>query len=164
MALEKYCTRSENAIEAMSSKLRRATDWLDHECPGYWKKQIKLAEDAVHEAKLNLERCLMFPTAGERPACREERAALKQAQKRLDYCREKRERVQHWRRQLRHEVFEYEARLGQMKRLLEIDLPDARSKLQLISRRLEEYQIERPPVAAEELPAGSNRDAEATED
>ncbi|MCG8450984.1 MAG: hypothetical protein MI725_15560, partial [Pirellulales bacterium] len=148
---------AQHALDTLSAEMRRALDWLEHDCPALWKKETKLAEDAVHQAKLELERCLMFPMAGERPACREQRAALKKAQARLEYCREKRERVKHWNRQLQHEQFEYEGRLGQLQRMLEIDLPTARGRLQAIVRRLDEYQVERPPEASERRPATTDK-------
>ena len=114
------------------------------------KKQIRISEDAVHQAKVELERCLMFPVAGERPACREPAIGrLRKAQTRLEYCREKRELTKHWNRQLQHEQFEYEGRLGKLQRLLEIESPAARGKLQSIVRRLEEYKIERPPESSQ---------------
>ena len=151
-ALAKFESRSQDALDALAAQLQRAIMWLEHDCPAYWKKQTKLAEDAVHQAKLDLERCLMFPVAGERPACREEKAALKKAQLRLEYCREKSERVKHWNRQLQHELFEYEGRVSHLQRLLETELPIARARLQQIVRRLDEYRIERPPSSMEPLP------------
>ena len=152
IALTKFESRSQDALDTLSSQLQRAVMWLEHDCPAYWKKQTKAAEDDVHQAKLDLERCLIFPVAGESPACREEKAALKKAKVRLEYCREKKERVKHWSRQLQHELFEYEGRVGQLRRMLETDLPTARAKLQLIVRRLDEYRIEQAPTSNEPLP------------
>lgn len=144
-ALAEFEQRAENALDELTSQLRRATDWLDSECPAYWVQQEKSAADAVHQAKLDLERCLIFPIAGEKPSCREEKAVLKAAKDRLDHCREKQQRVRHWRGILQHEVFEYLGRIGHLRRLLETDLPAARAKLELIIRRIEGYTIERPP-------------------
>jgi hypothetical protein len=103
----------------------------------------------VQQAKIDLERCLMYPVADERPSCREERATLERAKARLEYCREKTERVKHWKRELHHELFEYEGRVGHLRRMLEADLPLARARLQQVVRRLDAYQIERPPESVE---------------
>ena len=158
-ALTRFEQRAQNAIDTLAAEVRRGVDWLEHDCPAHWKKQIKISEDAIHQAKLELERCLMFPVAGERPACREQRATLKKTQARLEYCREKRERVKHWTRQLQHEQFEYEGRLGQLRRMLEADLPAARGKLQSIVRRLDEYKIERAPEKSGSRPAQANKNS-----
>lgn len=151
-SLAEFEHRVQNSLDTLSSELNRANDWLDHACPRYWQQQEKDAADAVHQAKLDLERCLIFPIAGEKPACREERAALKTAQQRQDYCREKRDMVRHWRGVLRHEQYEYEGRIGHLRRLLEVDLPAARAKLNVILRRIEGYTIERPPESREPSP------------
>ena len=149
VALVEFEHRAQDALDNLTAELRRATDWLDSDCPAYWVKQEKAAADAVHQAKLDLERCLIFPVAGEKPACREEKAALKAAKDRRDYCHEKRQLVRHWRGILQHEVFEYLGRIGHLRRLLETDLPAARAKLELIIRRIEGYTIERPPESWE---------------
>lgn len=145
-ALARFEKRVEDALGDLAGEMRRVMDWLEHDRPRHWKEQSRQASDAVHQAKLDLERCLMFPVADERPACREERANLKKAQLRVEYCREKVERVKHWNRQLQHELFEYEGRVGQLQRMLETDLPAARAKLQQIVQRLDAYRIERPPA------------------
>ena len=146
--LAKYEQQVQVALESLTAELQRATHWLKQDRPGFWKKQTKLAEDALHQAKMDLERCLMFPTvSGERPSCREERTALKQAQARLEHCREKVERVKYWNRQIAHEMLEYSGRIGQLKRMLETELPAARARLQQIVQRLDAYQIERAPIA-----------------
>ena len=99
--------------------------------------------DQVHDAQQALHRCLMFPVAGERPSCYEERAELKKAQARLAYCEKKVERVRHWQQTLRHELFEYEGRISQLVKLVEIDVPQAIGVLNKILRHLEEYHAVR---------------------
>ena len=162
--LVKYEQQVQSALETLASELRRANEWLQYDRPRHWKQQTKLAEDAAHQAKLDLERCLIFPIAGEKPACREEKGVVKKAQQRVDYCREKSERVRHWKRQMQHEMYEYEGRVGQLRRILETELPAARAKLQQIVRRLDEYQIESAPQSQEpqsEKTKGTAKDAKS---
>jgi hypothetical protein len=85
----------------------------------------------------------MFPIADERPSCAEERAALKRAQARLAYCEQKSERVRHWQQTLRHELFEYEGRISQLVKVVEIDVPQSIAVLNKILRYLEEYHAVR---------------------
>lgn len=149
VSLVEFEKRASSALEVLQIELRRVTDWLEHDCPRYWQQQEKLAADAVHQAKLDLERCLIFPVAGERPTCREEKAVLKTAKDRLEFCHSQRQKARQWRSTLQHEVFEYQGRIGHLKRMLETELPTARAKLELIIRRVEGYQIERAPVSHE---------------
>lgn len=138
-----FIERVNDALAELGSEMRRVQEWLEHDRPGYWKKQVRVAMDEVHEAQLALHRCLMFPIAGERPSCYEERAVLKKAQARLAYCQEKGERVRHWQQTLRHELFEYEGRISQLTKLVDIDVPQAIGVLERILRNLEEYQAVR---------------------
>lgn len=138
-----FIERVNDALAELGSEMRRVQEWLEHDRPGYWKKQVRVAMDEVHEAQQALHRCLMFPIAGERPSCYEERAALKKAQARLVYCQEKGERVRHWQQTLPHELFEYEGRISQLTKLVDIDVPQAIGVLDRILRNLEEYQAVR---------------------
>ncbi len=162
-ALTQFEQRASDAIEVLAAELRRAVDWLEHEQPAYWKEQSRLANDAIHQAKRDLERCLAFPVADERPSCREERANLKKCQARLDFCREKTERVKYWNRQLQHELFEYQGRVGCLERMMETELPAARAKLQEIVRRLDDYRLERPPVSIDPLESAPSKTSEGDE-
>jgi hypothetical protein len=123
--------------------MRRVQEWLEHDRPKHWKNQIRLARDQAHEAQQALHRCLMFPIADERPSCYEERAELKKAQARLAYCEEKSERVRKWQQTMRHELFEYEGRMSQLSKLIEIEVPEAIGVLNRIIRNLEEYHAVR---------------------
>lgn len=150
-SLARFESRVQNALDALDGELHRTSDWVDHDRPSHWRTETKKAEDAVHQAKIELERCITFSAAGERPSCREQKAALEQAKARLAYCREKVEKVRHWQRNYRHESFEYDGRIGQLRRLLEHDVPRARAVLKKVLRRLDEYQIEHAPTARDPL-------------
>jgi hypothetical protein len=151
-SLARFQQRAQAALDSLDAEIRRSAEWVEHDRPSHWRNATHEAEDAVHQAKIELERCLLFSLAGERPACREQKAALKAAQARLAYCRDKADVVKQWQRNFRHESFEYDGRVGQLRRLLEHDVPKARALLMKVLRRLDEYQIERPPEAFE-LPA-----------
>lgn len=144
-ALVRFEQRAKDALETLTSEVRRADDWLRSDRPPYWKEQVRLASEDVHQAKVDLNRCLMYPVAEERTSCREERDRLKQAQARLDYCGEKTELVRQWRRELSHELYEFEGRLSVLREMLEGEMPQARGRLKQIVRQLDNYKIEKPP-------------------
>jgi hypothetical protein len=148
VALAKFEERVTAALDSLDGEIRRADNWVEHERPGYWRRQIHEAEEEVLRTKLELEHCRMYKTMdGERPHCREQEAAYKAAQRRLVHCREKGEITKKWQRTFRHESLEYKGRLGQLRRAVEHETPDARVVLEKILRRVEEYQLERPPEA-----------------
>jgi hypothetical protein len=140
MALASFIDHVSDALIELDAEMRRMLEWLEHDRPKYWKSQVRLSMDQVHEAKQALQRCLMFPLADERPSCSEERAALQRAQARQAYCEQKAERVRHWQHAVERELFEYRGRIAQLVRLIEVDVPQAIGVLHKIVRHLEEYQ------------------------
>ena len=143
MALMSFAAQVGDALTELSAEMRRMQDWLEHDRPRHWKMQIRKAGDMAHEAQQALHRCLMFPIANERPSCTEERTALKKAKARLAYCQDKEDKVRHWQQTMRHELFEYEGRISQLVRLVEVEVPQAIGVLNKILRNLEEYHAVR---------------------
>jgi hypothetical protein len=139
-SLSVFADQVSDALTELEGEMRRVLEWLEHDRPRHWKTQVRIAHDQVHEAQQALHRCLMFPVAGERPSCYEERAALKKAQARLVYCEKKLDGVRHWQRAVQHELFEYEGRISQLVRAVEVDVPQAIGVLTKVLRHLEDYQ------------------------
>jgi hypothetical protein len=153
-ALATFVAQIADALTELEAEMRRTKEWLEHDRPRFWRHQVKLATDQAHEAQQALHRCLMFPIADERPSCYEEREALKAAKARLHYCQEKEERIRHWQKSVQHELFEYQGRISQLVRLVEVEAPQAIGVLHKIVRHLEEYKSVRsvdPRTAYEQI-------------
>jgi hypothetical protein len=153
-ALGSFVDQVREALTELDAEMRRVKEWLAHDRPRHWRTQVRMASDGVHEARQALHRCLMFPIGNERPACAEERAALKKAQARQAYCEEKMERLRHWQRSVEHELFEYEGRISRLMRVVELDAPQAMGVLAKIVGHLEEYhslRASKPPTEYNEL-------------
>lgn len=78
-------------------------------------------------------------TADFRPSLIEEKQALRDARRRLDYCRRKVQVVKAAAIRIRHEADEFQGRLSQVDRLLETDLPDMIAQLERMITALESY-------------------------
>lgn len=139
-ALARFAHQVDEGLTEIAAESRRMLDWLEHDRPRYWKEQVRRAWDGVEQAKQDLNRCLMYPIADERPSCSEERAALKKAEAHLAYCQQKQERLKNWCRTIRHELFEYEGRIAKLKTCGEVDVPQAMATLDRILDRIAEYQ------------------------
>jgi len=144
-ALVAFRDELEQALVAIDIEMRRMLDWLEHDRPRFWRTQVRNAADGVTEARAALHRHLMYPIAGERPSCQEERAALRRAEARRDYCEGKAERLRHWIREVQHEMFEYQGRIGQLNDLVQSDVPRAIAILDKLLARLHEYQAIHSP-------------------
>src|SRR5262249_28116878 len=138
-ALAFFKDQIEQSLSTNDLEMRRVLDWLEHDRPRYWKNRVRVAHDEVTVARAALTRCLMYPINDERPACHEERAAVKKAEAQRVYCEEKAERLRHWIREVQHELFEYEGRISQIVELVELDVPAAIGVLNKFLLRLEEY-------------------------
>lgn len=146
-ALISFRDELEQAVSMIDLEMRHVLDWLEHDRPGYWRREVRNANDGVTEARAALHRCLMYPINDERPSCYEERAALKQAEARLAYCDEKSERLRHWIREVRHEMFEYQGRISQLMELVEFDVPRSTTILDRLLVHLHDYQSIRSSAA-----------------
>ncbi len=150
-ALANFAYQVDEGLTEISAECRRTLDWLEHDRPRFWKHRVRVAWDEVEQAKKELNRCLMFPIGDERPSCAEQRAALKKAQANLAYCEQKAERLKDWCRQVRHELFEYEGRISQLKTCGEIDVVLAMAALDRILARVDEYRALGSPTAVPKL-------------
>lgn len=147
-ALVSFRDELEQAVSMIDLEMRRVLDWLEHDRPGFWRRQVRDAHDGVTQARAALHRCLMYPINDERPSCYEERAELKKAEARLAYCDEKSERLRHWVREVRHETFEFEGRISQMMEIIEFDVPQAIVILDRLLAHLHDYQSIRVPTTS----------------
>ena len=160
-ALAGFAHQVDEGLTEVAAESRRLLDWLEHDRPRFWKRQIQLAWDEVEGAKKELHRCLMYPIADERPSCTEQRAALKKAQAHLAYCENKAERLKNWCREVRHELYEYEGRVATLKTCSEIDVVQAMAVLGRILDRIQEYQSLGSPSAIPKIDLSSLVDDEA---
>lgn len=148
-ALANFAVQVEEGLSEIEGEMRRTLDWLEHDRPRYWKERVRLSWDGVAKAKSELHRCLMYPIGPqERPACHEERAALKRAEAYRAHCEEKAERLKHWIREIRHELYEYEGRITKLKETVAVETPGAVAALDRILQRIEHYAELRVETAA----------------
>ncbi|MEM8866266.1 MAG: hypothetical protein AAGF31_12040 [Planctomycetota bacterium] len=139
-ALLGFGKQAEEGLVECDIEMRRFMEWLQHDRPGFWKEQVRLAHDEVQKAKQDLQRCLMYPVGvNDRPSCTEERALLKKAEAKLDYCRGKQEKLKHWIREISHEMHTYEGRTARLREVIESDTPAAAAALGRLLATLEEY-------------------------
>lgn len=139
-ALLQFAKQAEEGLTECRVEMRRFVDWMEHDRPKFWKRQVQLAHDGVQKAKQDLHRCLMYPVGvNDRPACTEERALLKKAEAKLAYCQQKQERLKHWIREISHELHTYEGRTTRLREVIEVDTPAAAAALSRMLVSLEQY-------------------------
>ena len=132
-----------NVLIAFDQQTQRALEWLDHEQPMHWQRQIRLQYDEVARARSALANCEMRVVAGDRPSCIEEEKALRAAKQKLEQALEKPDQIRQWAIRVHREVDEFRAKTSGLRHAIESDIPHVLGLLERTLSILEQY-TERP--------------------
>lgn len=138
-ALKCFGEDAKTSLDGIDMEVRRALNWIQREQKDYWTQRIRRGWDEVNIARKELERKLMFYPGDDRPSCHDERLALEAAKRRLQLAQEKIEAVKRWSHRAEREVNEYIGAIQQLKRWMELELPQAQADLGRMARALEDY-------------------------
>lgn len=144
-ALVFFTDEISGALFSLRSEILRTQEWIEHECPHYWRDQTRVAFDAIASARSNLETAQMRgKVAGHHPSCYDEQVALRKAKQRLQYAQDQIEVARRWGNKFRHEAEEYKGCLGKLQHLLDNDLILLQTKLDGMIGSLEAYLASQP--------------------
>jgi hypothetical protein len=153
-ALVTFAEGADQTLSSVNVEIARMIDWLQHDQLKYWQHEHRRREDAVGEARADLNRCLMSKGAGEGGQCSDQKKALDKAKRRLAEAEDKLEKVKHWSRAIEQEVSEYRGPAQQLGNMLVADLPKAFAVLDRKVAMLEAY--------ADIMPGGGSSIPQAT--
>ncbi len=123
--------------------------------PQTWKNEIRRCEEALQEARIDLERCRNTPLpGGGTPSCMEQKKALEKAKAKLQYAHDKSDATKKWGAVAAREASEYSGRSNQLGSVFDAELPQAILVLDRVLRTLEAYQALRAPTGDTGAPAG----------
>src|SRR5437763_12304433 len=144
-AVAKFRTEAQDAIASTDLTVRRAHDYLSDQLK-FWQAAIRTCEEEVFQAKQELAQRKYVGFDGREPDTSVQEANLRRAQAKLQYAKDKVEKVRQWQRKLAHAVSEtWDGPGRQLAALLEAELPRG---LALLERRivsLEQYAALAPP-------------------
>lgn len=146
MAVRAFAQEASVALDDVRMGLHRALQWVQFDQKEFWVQESRRAQEAVAEARLNLERKRMFRFGDQEPSCHEEKKALEAAKRRADRAREKLEAVQRWSRLLDRESHECRAGIAPLADWIQTDVPRALAMLKQLSLALEHYVDLAPPA------------------
>jgi hypothetical protein len=146
-ALKGFHDSSSSALDDLEMEIRRALQWISHDCRQYWKQEQREARDSVTEARLQLENARMFRRiAEERGSFVEEKKILERAKRRLEIAESKVEAIPRWTVMIERAVNEYRGSHSQFANWLEADYPRAVAALERMISSLETYVRLATPV------------------
>ncbi len=145
-ALIKFMEESRDALMMLNMELQRASDWLQHDRPHYWKHQVTVGWTRVSEARVELELCQMRKVDGQATGCQDEKKALEKAKRDVRHAEEMIEVVRGWCQKMQRETLDYEAHLSHLESACDIGVPKALAALERIMSSLEAYSAVQAPT------------------
>jgi hypothetical protein len=161
------------AMEEASANVQRTRQWLTEDRYRYWRTQVQVRSERLSRAHIALKQKEVFDRtlAGTPTSCVDERKALKLAETQLREAEHKLSRVRAWSQQIEKELSNYRGAVHRLASAIEVDIPNARAKLDKMIGALEAYLALAPPempgtkevvgsqypVVGEEPPAADNQ-------
>ena len=145
------------ALDEVSSEIQRTLTWLNENRQRYWKTQVRLRQERYVQAKLAVKRKGMFDLAlaGVRSSAVDEKKALAIAERQLREAERRLARSRSWVLRIDKELSDYRATIHGLTGALEVDIPNARARLEKMVESLEAYAALAPPEMAGSLDEGS---------
>ncbi len=135
------------ALSGLRQELNRGTNWLDHDCPAHWQREIRSGFDRIARARTELNRKQMITVAGHKADCIEEQKALRLAKQRLEFAQEKIRICRQWSIKTHRNGDEYKSRIGRVEQSLAHRFPMLIANLERMITALEHYaSSERRPM------------------
>jgi hypothetical protein len=139
----------EQSLATIQSEIDAFVRWLEHDQVLFWRREIRVREEKVAEAKTDLHRCLSATIdPNHTPSCHQEKKALDIAKRRLEEAEAKLAAVRGWIPIVRRAVLEYRMKVEPMRGAAATDVPMATAFLASSVSRLLEYLSLAPPTGA----------------
>lgn len=139
VALRAFAEEATAALDDLGLDLHRAVQWIEYDQKDYWTQELRRAETAASEAKINLERRRMFRVGDQTPSCREEKMAVEAARRRVEIARQKLEAVKRWGRAVEQEAIECRGAVAPLAGWLQAEVPRAIAALRNMGGALAAY-------------------------
>jgi hypothetical protein len=146
-ALGTFAETAAKALEEASTEIQRTRQWLQEDRYRHWKTQVQVRTERFARAKIALKQKQVFDrTLGGTPtSCVDERKALKIAEARLQEAEHKFRRIQAWNQRIEKESSDYRGATQRLSSAIEVDIPNARARLDSMIEALEAYLALAPP-------------------
>jgi hypothetical protein len=149
-AVAEFRTEAQTALTALDLSLRRSRDWMDEQ-QQHWRRQIRVCEEEVVQAKTELSNRRYKDRDGHTPDCTVQEENLRLAKARLEFAEDRLEAVRRWQKRLPMEIHDiYDGPIRHLTFFLDADLERGLALLARQLTALEQYANLRPegPSAA----------------
>ena len=146
--LSEYAEEMRLALSNAEADVRRTHWWLQHEQQSHWRRQIRLRERRLAEAKAELLRAELAAKDNRGSTVLERRAHDKAARS-LEEARVRAERTKAWIRKLDRALELYKGQVQPLGARFDRDLPTGLARLTTMMDRLDAYVKTAPPPGAD---------------
>ena len=138
-ALMTFTEKAKEALSTVDLELRRTLDWLADQAK-HWQAEIRLAENAVFEAKTALARKKAMKIGDRRQDTTDEEKTLRRAVAWLEHAEEKMAKTRHWQRAFPDAMLDYQGPARQLQFALDAEVPQMSAYLNQKIDALEKYR------------------------
>jgi multidrug resistance efflux pump len=138
-SLQHFQEKAKDALMNIDMDLRRTQEWLEDQYSN-WQTEIRLAEEAMTQAMLELKRKKLMKVGERTPDTSEEEKQVKKCKARLEHAEDKAEKTKHWLRAFPEAILDYEGPGRQLKTQVENSIPLMTAFLTQKIAALEQYQ------------------------
>ena len=140
-SLATFAETASMALEEASTDIQRTRRWLAEDRYRHWRTQVQVRAERFTRAKLALKQREVFDRtlSGTPSSCVAERKALKVAEEQLREAEHKLSRVKAWSQQIEKELSDYRGAVQRLASAIEVEIPNARAKLDKMIDSLEAY-------------------------
>jgi len=147
-ALATFAEEVDRAMAGVDAEIHRTTQWLQHERPAHWKREVRARETAVQNAKSAIARKQII-AAPEPASVVDERKALDRAKRRLAEAQGRQDLTHRWAVSWERQSTSYKGAAHQLREMVGGRIPAAIARLSAMTESIEAYLSVRPTTAAE---------------
>jgi hypothetical protein len=146
-SLAKFAETASVALDEVTSEIQRTLTWLNEDRRRHWTNQVRLRQERYVQAKLALKRKGIFDLAlaGVRSSAIDEKKALAIAERQLREAERRLARTRSWILRIEKELSDYRAATQGLGAAIDMDIPNARARLEKMVESLESYIALAPP-------------------
>lgn len=146
-SLATFSDASAVALDEVGSDIQRALAWLNEDRMRYWTNQVRVCRERAVQAKLALKQknILDRTLSGTTSSAIDERKALAIAERRLREAEAKLARTRSWIMQIDKLQSDYRGGVSGLVSAIDVDIPNARARLDKMIDSLEAYVALAPP-------------------
>jgi hypothetical protein len=145
-ALLEFKKEVESALGLTDAEVMRMGQWLSHDRPSHWRRELRAREEETLEWRKEISRKQLV--AAPNPASTvEERKKMQKSQAMAERAAEKLRKSQKWANSWEKEVQTYKSSVSLLNEFLHRDIPDAVARLDKMMTSLEEYWAIAAPAA-----------------